>query len=153
MNISNEVLAVLSNAAMDGKNSRIQLNDSVISACMKMSGGNPGALTVVAQMIKSGGDIDPDGFMGGFGAILSLDTHRIYESRIWMLFKDVCGQDLRVMIAILRAVQLGFLRESLLHTAIDNYGQGIDVAALVVEVEERLPNFQRAPETTVATGN
>jgi hypothetical protein len=134
-------------------NSRIQLNDTVITACTKMSEGNPGALTVVTQMIKSGGDIDPDGFMGGFGAVLSLDTHRIYGCRIWMLFKDVCGQDLCVMIAILRAVQLGLLRESLLHTAIDNRGQGIDVAALVAEVEEQLPNFQRAPETTVAIGN
>ena len=126
--------------------SRIQLTDTFMGAAIKMSDGNPGALTVVARIIKEGGDIDPDGFMGGFGAVLGLDTHRIYGARIWMLYKDVCGEDLRVTLAILRSVQLGFLSESALNHAIDNYGDGIDVPTFVAKVENRLPNFQRATE-------
>lgn len=129
--------------------SRIQLTDTVMSMAIKMSDGNPGALTVVAQIIKSGGEIDPDGFMGGAGAVLGLDTHRIYGSRIWMLYKDVCCGDLRVTLALLRSVQLGFLSESALNHAIDNYGDGVDVPALVAQVEERLPNFQKAAQTAV----
>lgn len=124
--------------------SRIQLTDTPQSAVMKMSEGNPGALTVCARMFREGGQIDPDSFAGGLGSILSMDTIRIYGSRIWMLYKDVCGEDLRVTCAVLRAHQLGYLMEADLNHAIDNYGEGIDVPALVAKVEARLPNFQRA---------
>ncbi len=122
---------------------RITLQDTGLSACMKMAEGNPGAISVLAQMIRVGGDIDPDSFMGGMGALLGLDTHGIYGSRIWMLYKDVCGQDLRIMLALLRSCQLGFLSELNLSKAIDNYGEGIDIPALVAKVEERLPKFKR----------
>lgn len=132
----------------DNKKSRITLADTGLSACMKMADGNPGALSVMAEMFKRGGEIDPDDFMGGMGAILALDSHRIYGSRIWMLHKDVCGQDLRVTLAILRACQLGFLPDEDLQHAIDNMGDGIDVPALVTKVEERLPAFQKAVTET-----
>lgn len=125
---------------------RIQLTDTAMSAAMKMSDGNPGALTVLARMFKEGAEIDPDDAMGAIGNMLSLDTLGIYGPRIWMLYKDVCGEDLRVTCAILRANQLGFLRESDLNRAIDNYGEGIDVPDLVAKVENRLPNFKRAEE-------
>lgn len=127
--------------------SRIKLTDTVMSAVIKMSEGNPGAIRVCAELIKEGGNIDPDSFMGGFGNVMDLDTIRIYGSRIWMLYKDVCGEDLRVMCAILRAWQLGFLRDTALNNAIDNMGKGIDVPALVAQVEERLPKFQKAQQT------
>jgi hypothetical protein len=124
---------------------RIKLEDTVMSACIKMSDGNPGAISVMASMVRDGEKIDPDSFMGGFCNVLELDTLGIYGPRIWMLYKDVCGQDLRVTCAILRANQLGFLSENKLQHAIDNYGEGIDVPALVSQVEERLPKFQKAP--------
>jgi hypothetical protein len=126
--------------------SRIQLTDTGMSAAMKMSGGNPGALRVLVECLTSSAAIDPDSMFGGIAPIFDLDTLGIYGSRIWMLFKDVCDEDLRVMCAILRANQLGFLPEAKLNHAIDNYGEGIDVPALVAQVEKRLPAFQRAPQ-------
>jgi hypothetical protein len=117
--------------------------------------GNIGALTVMIEMMKHGAQIDPDSALGGLGAILALDTHEIYGSRIWMLYKDVCGQDLRTTLAILRAVQLGFLHESSLNEAIDSSRRPgktealIDVPALVAKVEERLPNFKKAETVAV----
>ena len=125
--------------------SRIQLTDTAMSAAMKMSDGNPGALTVCAMMLKQGAEIDPDSSMGGLGNLLDMDTLGIYGPQIWMLFKDVCSQDLRVTCALLRAWQLGFVSDVGLRAAIDNYGDGIDIPALVAKVEERLPKFQRAP--------
>ena len=126
---------------------RIQLTDTIMSAMIKMSDGNPGALTVCGKLSKDGAAIDPDSFMGGFGCVLDLDTLSIYGPRIWMFYKDVCGEDLRVMCAILRANQLGFLNPAKLNRAIDNYGEGLDISALVAQVEERLPKFQRAVVT------
>jgi hypothetical protein len=96
------------------------------------------------MMLRQGAEIDPDDFAGGLGNLLSMDTLGLYGSRIWMLFKDVCKEDLRVTCALLRAWQLGFLSDMKLKTAIDNYGEGIDVAWLVAQVEKRLPRFQKA---------
>lgn len=132
------------------RKARIELTDTGMSACVKMSDGNPGAITVMALMLKEGGAIDPDDFFGGLGAVLALDTHGIYGSRIWKLYKDVCGQDLRVTLAILRSVQLGFLDEGELNHAIDNNGEGLDIPALVTKVEEHLPSFQKTPPPTVS---
>lgn len=123
------------------------LNDTGMDVIIKLADGNPGATTVMVEIYKQGATIDPDSALGGIGAILALDTHGIYGPRIWMLYKDVCGQDLRVMLAILRAVQLGFLSESTLNYAIDNSRRSpttLDVPALVAKVEQRLPRFQRA---------
>ena len=130
--------------------SRINLMDSGKDVLIKMAGGNPGALTVLMGMLKDGGQIDPDGFMGGMGAILSLDTHKIYEERIWMFYKDVCGGNLTDMLGVLRAVQLGFLAEATLNKAINGH-YGIDVEALMVQVRERLPRFKKAEKVQAET--
>ncbi len=126
----------------DNLKSRITLNMSVLDALVAMCDGNPGALSVCTQLLKEGEAIDPQAFMGGFGTIMFLDTCRIYGPRIWMLYKDVCKQDLRKTCAVLRALQLGLLDDAVLQSAIDNYGQGIDVDALCAQVKERLPSFQ-----------
>ena len=123
-------------------NARIQLTDNVQDVLLKMVEGNPGAVTVCMQLLEKGRKIDPDGFMGGLGIILSLDTHSIYGSRIWMLYKDVCGEHLGRMCGLLRAVQLGFFSDSNLDAMIDgNYTGEKTLDGLVVEVQERLPNF------------
>jgi hypothetical protein len=120
---------------------RIQLTDSTLDILIKMSDGNPGALTVLMRMLKEGGAIDPQSFAGGLGAILSMDSHGIHGSRVWMLYKDVCKESSESTLAVLRACQLGQLSESTMLTAIDTYGQGVDVAAIVASVKERLPQF------------
>lgn len=129
---------------------RIQLADRVGSALSKMSDGNIGAITVLGRIIKEGGAIDPDDLMGGFGNVLSLDTIGLYGSSIWLLYKDICGEDLRMMVGVLRAWQLGFISDRELRHAVEGARTGlenppkIDVSALVAKVEARLPAFQRA---------
>jgi hypothetical protein len=131
--------------------SRIKLQDDMPSVVYKMSEGNIGAVTVLVGCLRDGGIIDGNAAFGGLAHVFDLDTLGIYGSRIWMLYKDVCKQDLRTMIAVLRAWQLGFLSRDILNHAIDNYGDGLDVPAMVVKVEERLPEFQRTGEETDAT--
>jgi len=120
---------------------RIELKNTMFEAVANMSGGNPGALTVCMDILDQGSQIDPDSAMGGFGALLSLDTHEIYEHRIWMFYKDVCGENLSKMLAVLRSCQLGFVNNGDLNNAIDNYGHGIDIDDLIEQVRERLPEF------------
>lgn len=126
--------------------SRIQLTDNAHGAITKMVEGNPGALSVCVKLIKNTEQIDPQSFLGGFGKIMILDTFKIYGSRIWMLYKHVCNQDIVKTIGLLRACQLGFLPESALHLAIDNYGKGIDIDSLMNQVQECLPDFNQKGE-------
>lgn len=117
----------------------IELNDTFMDAIVKLSKGNPGAVTVLMQMTQHGPVIDPDCAFGPLGPLLALDTYSIYGSRIWMLYKDACNHSVTSTLALLRAVQFGFLPEHQLHHAIDNRGDGINVPDLVGKVAERLP--------------
>ena len=122
---------------------RILLEDSPQTAILKLAGGNSGALIVCLRLLDQGSLIDPDSALGGFGPLFSLDAFGIYEDRIWQLYKDVCDQDLRVMIAVLRACRLGFVSLKAFTHAVDTMGEGLDVTTLVKRVEDYLPNFQR----------
>lgn len=124
--------------------SKLELGDNGVTILMKMSEGNPGALTALMRMMKEGAEIDPVSAFGGLGGILALDTHGIYGSRIWMLYSDVCDKDLTKMLGVLRGVQLGLLDEAAMQRAIDDFGAGLDVDAVVKLVKTELPEFAAA---------
>ncbi len=128
---------------------RIELTDSIYDASLKVIEGNPGAATVVGKILNNTVKIDPDNVLGGMGPLLHLDTLEIYGPRIWMLYKDVCGENIVTILGILRANQLGYLDEAALNHAIDNYGKGIDVKDLVLQVKEHLPNFESEEEESI----
>lgn len=88
--------------------SRIELTDNAMSAMFKMAGGNPGALTAMMKILAEHESIDPQAFMGGLGAIMLLDTWGIYGSDIAVLFSDKCQCNVRTMLMLMRATQLGF---------------------------------------------
>jgi len=122
-----------------------------MNVVMALADGNPGALIVMKELLMIGPIIDPDALMGPIAHLLSLDSFGIYGPRIWMLYKDVCHEDLQSMIAVLRAVQLGKLSQEVMNHAIDNRGKGIDVKAVLNDVQTALPNFGRemAPQAVV----
>lgn len=122
------------------KNTRIESTDSPISAMVKLAEGNPGAVTVLCEILQQGEKIDPDAALGGLAHIFSLDTYGIYGHRIWLLYKDVCNKDIIAVLAILRAVQLGILQESIVQSAIDN-NQWLDCETILAAVQKELPNF------------
>ena len=122
---------------------KIQETDTMLDSLTKMAEGNPGAITVLMQIMTEAERIDPDSFMGSFGAILSLDTQNIYGSRIWMLYKDVCGENITDTIGLSRAVQMGIISIATLNMAIDNYGKGLDVEDTMKKLRNDLPNFAK----------
>lgn len=126
---------------MGEMNTRITLEMTAKDVIVAMGGGVPGALTVCMSIMEEGSKIDPQNLMGGLGALLNMDTLGVYEHRIWMFYKDVCGENLEKMLGMLRANQLGFVSAEILNNAIDNRGQGIDVNDLFDKVKERLPEF------------
>lgn len=128
---------------MSYENPRVGLNDTLQSAIVKLAGGNPGAATVMVQMARLSPTIDPQSALGSLGAILSLDTEDIYEERIWMLYKNVCGEDIAKTLACLRGSQLGLITSVQLNNAIDGIGGSFDVNDLLAKVKERLKEFDR----------
>jgi len=69
-----------------GKREKIGLMDTGMQLLLKMSEGNPGAATVLSDMMKGG--------TNGFFAILGLDDMNIRGSQIWVGYKDHCGMDM-----------------------------------------------------------
>jgi len=122
---------------------RLEGTDSIMDIIVKLSDWNPGALNVCTELNLKEVEIDKDCALHGIGALLILDGSSIYGADIWMLYKDVCGEDIEKVFAILRSCQLGFITVGALRHAITHYGEGIDVDMLLVRVKESLPNFGR----------
>lgn len=72
----------------------IELTDTPIDIAVKMSEGNPGATTVMAQLLKH----DPD---MGFMYLRHLDDMNLRGSAIWVAFKDHCGSDIAKLVQCL----------------------------------------------------
>lgn len=127
---------------------RITLSDSIVSAITKMTEGNMGAVNVCMSLIKEGETIDPQNTMGGFGFLLDLDREGIYGSDIYVFWNDICNRDISKMMAMLRAVNLGFFSGKTLANAChrqDYSGRSmVPVDELYQKVIERLPKFDLA---------
>lgn len=116
------------------------LSSTPMDIIVKMADGNPGAARVMADMFSQTPAIDPDNVLGGYGPVLFLDTLGIYGHRVWMLYKDVCGEDITKTVAALRAVQMGIASNKKLMAAIDGK-EAFDADAALASVKERLPAF------------
>lgn len=117
----------------------MSMNDMLV----ELAEGNPGALTAMINMIKAAETVDPDSALGAFGPVIAFDSCGIYGPRIWMLYKDVCKQDVTAAIGMLRAVQMGILPSNTLLAAIDGVAP-IDVDATLVNLRRELPRFGAA---------
>jgi hypothetical protein len=122
-------------------NERLKLDDSLVEVVQKLSDGNPGAISVCAQLYNGSEHIDPQNFMKGWGQLISLDSFGIYGEDIWMLYKYVCNQSLVHVVALLRGTQLGIISREKLTAAIRNRDEGLDLPKIYEEVCRRLPNF------------
>lgn len=132
--------------------SLIQLDDSIGDVLAKMSAGNPGAITVLIQMFSKSPEVDPQCAFAGLGPILSLDTYKIYGPDIWVLYKDICKEDVVRTLAMIRGVQLGLLPLEKLKAAIFAAREGlreeqvsapIDPEQVLRDVMEQLEQFNR----------
>lgn len=128
-------------------NERIKGNMRINEVIEVISGGNPGAIRACDELKRHSTLIDPDdGLPYGLGNFLNLDTLQIWDGDVHRLWNNVCKGDVGVMIALLRAWQLGVagVTEETLREAITGKAEGIDLDAAVSAVKERLPNFNPA---------
>jgi len=128
--------------------SRIQLTDNSMDIFVKMSDGNPGALSVLMEIQEKHDSIDPQAVMGPLGAILALDMLEIYGTDIYVLFNDKCNRCMRTMLMLMRAVQLGFFSSNQLRELAADQRRIInitdeEISDLDALVCERLSEFEK----------
>lgn len=129
--------------------SKIELTDTTMDVLMKMSDGNPGAVTALMDILKSGEEIDPQAAFGALGSIMLLDTWEIYGSDIYILWSDKCQKDCRKMLMIMRACQMGnFSHVKLKEMAADQSRQ-VNLTDDEWQTQDdwvcnQLPDFQKA---------
>lgn len=132
------------------RHSRIELQMTGMDIVIALAEGNPGAITVMGKMFEVGEAVDPDSALGPLNGLVLLDAYHIYGSRIWRLYKDVCGQDISRTLGVLRCAQFGIIDSRDLGHDIDTEGpqaRRINIEDALAKLIERLPRFQlKAPE-------
>jgi len=124
-------------------NKRIAHDDTLLSIFTKLSDGNPGAFTVLLRAMEYTAKYHQEGCdAGGMYMLEILDTIGVYGSDIWLLYKDICKENIEHFIQVLKAYQYGFVDEATIHEAIDdkeNYkigGSELDIEFLIQKVEQ-----------------
>lgn len=130
---------------------RLELTDTGVDMLMKMAEGNPGAISAMTTILEKHDTIDPQAALGGIGAIMSLDDYEIYGTNIYILYSDKCGRDIRKMLMIMRATQLGFLSPNKLKEMANDQRRQVDLTVeewkeLDNKVCERLSEFAKPIE-------
>lgn len=95
---------------------RLKLEHNVIDMAVALSGGNPGAISALTEMIKQTEAIDPQALLGRISHLMSLDSFEVYDGAIWTLYAKVAKRNVRTMIMLIRAVQLGIAGPNALAT-------------------------------------
>ena len=124
---------------------RLSKDGTLEDTITKLSEGNPGALHVCLESCTLSTTIDPDNLLGCHAPLETLDTFGIYGSRIWILYKYICGEDLVKFLAVLRGLQLGIVDAVKLRTLLDaeeHIVHNIDVNDILKKVQQRLPRFK-----------
>ena len=87
---------------------KLKLEDSPQEMIAKMTDGNIGAIAAMMQIMENCTEIDPQNAPGLFGILASFDDMELYGTDIYVLWSDKCGRDVRRLLMLMRAVQLGF---------------------------------------------
>ena len=103
--------------------SLILRDDSIANMCLELAGRNPGATRVLVDYVaflNNEERVRP--------ALQLLNSAGITGGRVWMLYKDVCRENIECFAKVLDATRRGEIPAMELDTAIDNRGRGIDIA-------------------------
>lgn len=77
----------------------VDLSDTLKEVIIKMSEGNPGALSVLGLLLEK---YKEDLAVSLYRLLMNLDDMNIRGSQIWVGYKDHCKQDLDVFIACVK---------------------------------------------------
>ncbi len=120
---------------------RIQFADTIKDVMVKLCKGNPGGLRVLTEVYKQADRISR--YNERTMIVLLFDSLGIYGPDIWMLYKDVCGCSIPVVVGVLRAWQLGMVTQDQIKLAIatGNENNVLDLGLVRTKVKAELDGF------------
>ena len=100
---------------------RLSHMDSNVEIVQKLSEGNPGAMSVVCNILKKS-ETNIDLIM----YLLVFDSLEVYGAKLYMLWNDCCDRDFDKLFAVIDALVDGKYSEEHIHAHINyNGGRGI----------------------------
>lgn len=107
---------------------RISLADTAQDIIIKLSDGNPGALTTLMELTKS--------YKNSFDAFpdyLAIDTMELYSSQLYMLWNDCCDRNIEKVKQIIKLYREGKITSKDIHERVKNVGYGKSFDDLIGE--------------------
>ena len=100
--------------------SKINYNDTIIEVITKLSEGNPGALSVLSELIESyNGDT-----LKLLPEYLTIDSMELYGSQLYMLWNDCCNRKIEKVKKVLELYRKGKINSNDIDERIKNVGYG-----------------------------
>jgi hypothetical protein len=96
---------------------KIGLHDTMMDVVMKMSEGNPGALTCLMDIMQKQ---DWYGGADSLTMVLSFDILGLYGSKLYILWNDCCYRNLDKLELVMRNWQMGNLSEQDIYNNVSN---------------------------------
>lgn len=114
---------------------KLGLTDSLQDIIIKLSEGNPGAMSFIFEIIKYQ-ENNPIKLVEEF---LTIDSMHLYGSHLYMLWNDCCNRDVEKSLKIIKGYRLGNIKDSDIKERIINVSYGISFDDLLerCEVNER----------------
>lgn len=122
-------------------NHRIEFDDDFKTIILKLSDGNPGAITALAKVSSEYVKIDPQSANADFSPLFDMDYLGFYGSDIWILFKNICGEDVLKFIVLMRSIQMGLLDGTKVQEAVENEVGDFDFVELLAKLQNKLNKF------------
>ena len=108
---------------------KIKMSDSVQDIVLKLSVGNPGALTTCFEIIKA----KNNDIVQSFPIFLTLDNMKLYGSYLYMLWNDCCGRNIEDVFDVIDGFKTGKITEKDINERIKNVGYGKSFKDLLEE--------------------
>ena len=108
-------------------NGKIKITDTMYDIIIKLSEGNPGALSFLFEIIKYYGN-DQANLIADF---LIIDNMRLYGSYLYMLWNDCCNRDVKKSLEVIKGYRLGHIKDSDIKERIINVGYGMPFDDLI----------------------
>lgn len=100
--------------------SKLNFNETFSDVLLKLSEGNPGAMTTLFEIMKAKND-DEIKYLDTF---LVIDTMELYGSNLYMLWNDCCNRDINKVLEVIDGYQLGKITDIDINERIKNIGYG-----------------------------
>lgn len=94
--------------------SKLRFDMSMMDVLVEFSEGNPGALTVLMELLQHYKD-DPEFLI----TLMFLDNNEIYGSKLYMLWNDCCNRDINKTIETIKYLKDNNISKETIHKNLD----------------------------------